>query len=153
MTFKRREDAAEYLARRGFTAQQYAEFLARAQEPRQRRPHQVPKRRKVQAMSRREIRAQCMERADGHCEKCGRAFTMASAPQMDHFRGRAKVPESVENCWMLCFGCNREKTDNVPNARHWAEAFLQHAERHDYKHGAELARAQLARLDAMGART
>lgn len=70
-----------------------------------------------------EIRRQVFERAAGRCEcGCGRAITPDSG-HLDHFFGRAKAPETVENCWALHPICDEAKTSNRPNATYWAVRF------------------------------
>jgi hypothetical protein len=54
------------------------------------------------------------------------------ATNCDHFFGRAKVPEALPNVWMLCLGCDADKTANRPSRIHWLQVFARHACIHGY---------------------
>ncbi len=45
---------------------------------------------------------------------------------LDHFWGRAKVQETLENCWILCAWCDHDKTTNSPSNNEWLERFRKH---------------------------
>lgn len=85
------------------------------------------------------LRGSVFSRADGACECCGKFITEESG-RLDHFFGRAKVPEAVSNCWALCLTCDVAKTANEPTAAFWLVAFIAHARR--YCFDAEQARAE-----------
>lgn len=96
------------------------------------------------------LRAAIFARARGRCEAgCGRFITPESG-HMDHFFGRAKQPESVENCWALCLACDEAKTVNSPNARTWLLAFMRFADRYGYGLEYERAQVKLLALRAKG---
>lgn len=85
------------------------------------------------------------DRADGHCECCGRRFGAGpDAPQMDHFLGRKKsennpTPNSPEACWMLRAECHDRKTRNFPSFDEWAGLFVAHCIRRGFKIYAQFA--------------
>lgn len=89
------------------------------------------------------IREQVAARANGACEQCGWAFRPFNPGELDHFRGRGKVLQSVENTWLLCRDCHREKTLNAPDAAAWLERFAAHCQRHGYAVEWVLARNRL----------
>lgn len=95
------------------------------------------------------LRRTVFARADGACECCGRWITEDSG-HLDHFFGRAKVPEAVSNCWALCLTCDVAKTANEPTAAFWLVAFIAHALNHNFTAEAELAGAKLQTLQAKG---
>lgn len=82
------------------------------------------------------IYEQVAKRAGGKCE-CGcegeAAPSFATAQiQMDHFWGRGKTRQTVENCWMLSAFHHDLKSRNVPDAEAWLEAFRNHCRKHGY---------------------
>ena len=87
------------------------------------------------------IRAEVFARAKGCCEAC--AKWTGEDFRLDHFFGRAKMKQSVENCWALCIGCDTSKTLNEPNAAHWFLRFILHCGRHGYSKMAEIAQAKM----------
>ena len=60
---------------------------------------------------------------------------------LDHFWGRAKVKESLENCWILCAWCDHDKTTNHPSNTDWCDRFRKHCITHQYTE-------QLERIEA-----
>lgn len=78
------------------------------------------------------IRAAVMSRANGRCEACGLEQTFGTDLQMDHFWGRGKARQTVENCWAIGRYCHSQKTDNHPSAEHWLHRFAEHARKHHY---------------------
>jgi hypothetical protein len=73
------------------------------------------------------VRDLVMERADGFCEACEINFDPDLRPgELDHFWGRGKEKQTAENCWALCRGCHRAKTDNVPSRSYWLAQFGNH---------------------------
>ena len=83
-----------------------------------------------------EIRRAVFERANFRCE----VYTcVRPASSMDHFFGRGKVPQSVENCWALCLNHDLAKTRNEPSSAEWLRLFIAHASTWDYVN--EIARA------------
>lgn len=76
------------------------------------------------------IRIVVMTRAAGHCEACGHQPAFAPL-QLDHFFGR-RGPQSARTCWALDADCHRQKTNNVPDASHWLNAFGSHCDRLGY---------------------
>jgi hypothetical protein len=89
------------------------------------------------------IREAVAARANGFCEcGCGRV-TRWAVGHLDHFFGRGKTPQSVENCWWLAPECDRAKTENVPNAAHWLQLFIKRCDRHGHFFEAAKARARL----------
>ena len=99
----------------------------------------------------RAIRAAVWGRSDGHCE-CGCGVFLGDPSdrgELDHFRGRAKASQAVDNCWRLATDCHRNKTNNLPDAAHWLERYIEHCERHGY--GAEIEWA-CGRIDWLAAK-
>lgn len=91
--------------------------------------------------------AAIVARANGRCECCGDPVPPG---ELDHFFGRAKVQESIENCWLLTPACHYAKTRNHPSARAWLRKFLAHAERHGYLEAQIRAESKDAWLKAKG---
>lgn len=68
-------------------------------------------------------------RAGSLCEcGCGTPFQEEGpdAPQMDHFWGRGRAPQTVQNCWMLTVRHHTRKGASDPSREHWLKAFLNH---------------------------
>lgn len=95
----------------------------------------------------REIREAVFARA-GHCCEESECASFPSA--MDHFWGRGKEAQTIENCWALCPRHDREKTENRPSAAYWVYLFIAHCEKHGYVAEAEKAAAKLEVLKAKG---
>lgn len=93
------------------------------------------------------IRAAVMRR-DWRCNLCLRENLPL---EFDHFFGRGKEPQSVENCWALCFDCHDDKTNNRPNAKAWLERFVNHCLEHGYMAAATKAQVRLDALRTMEA--
>ncbi len=95
-----------------------------------------------------DIRAAVFERAGGKCEcGCGGvAFTPYDLGELDHFWGRSKERQSVENCWALCRLHHQAKTRGYPGRTDWLCAFITHAKRHGYHEQVEKAQDQLDSL-------
>lgn len=92
------------------------------------------------------IRRAVFARDDYRCVHCGCIDCEAAPLQLDHFFGRGKEPQTVRNCWTLCAVHHRHKTDGVPTASFWLEAFAIHAECHGYRAEAAKARSRLEAL-------
>jgi len=91
------------------------------------------------------IRDAVMARSRGRCEcGCGQVLGQFGDGQLDHFWGRAKAPQSTQNCWMLAETCHRLKTLNKPSAESWLRDFIRHCERHSLLAEVVKARARLA---------
>lgn len=89
------------------------------------------------------IREEVFARAKQRCE-CGcRRWITPESGHLDHFFGRAKVPQAVSNCWALHPDCDARKTLNQPSARDWLLRFAFHAGKHGYLAERELALAKL----------
>lgn len=88
-----------------------------------------------------EIRDQAMGRSDGLCECCGQGFSTFDPADMDHARGRGRVPQSLENVWMLKSSCHRRKTNGDPEE--WLEKYADHAHAHGYTAEETWARTRL----------
>jgi 5-methylcytosine-specific restriction endonuclease McrA len=96
------------------------------------------------AEHRRRIRAEVMLR-DGTC--CAAGFLgqrCCGPPELDHFFGRGKAPETVQTTWILCQRHHRMKTDNVPHRAAWLRLFREHAVLHAYHYAVRLAGRGLA---------
>lgn len=93
------------------------------------------------------IRRAVFERCGDECECCGVAVTFESG-HLDHFAGRARVPESVSSTWFLCPPCDHDKTLNKPTAVWWLTRFSEHCNRHGYAEEWERAQTRLAVLAA-----
>ena len=82
---------------------------------------------------RKDVRAACVERAQGCCEACG--SRRGPALHWDHFWGRGRE-ESVESSWMLCAYCDHakteSKTDHGHSRIHWLDLFASHCQLHGY---------------------
>jgi len=84
------------------------------------------------------IREACLRRCGGVCEcGCGRDLQLLAVgrvAELDHMfgRGKGRLPQSVETCWILRADCHRDKTLNRPGAASWWRKFADHAFRHDY---------------------
>jgi hypothetical protein len=109
-----------------------------------RKPKQA--KRQAKRVATRDVRAAVLKRARGACELCGGLWHLT----LDHFEGIARS-ESLETCWLLCWRCHREKTDNKPNAAHWLEAFGKHCAKHGYSEAEARARKRMAFVQARGA--
>lgn len=80
------------------------------------------------------LRAAVFARADGNCEgPCG-GYVSEETGHLDHFFGRAKAEETLENCWALCVTCDDNKTNNRPfrlgsthGAADWCDCFYEHS--------------------------
>lgn len=93
------------------------------------------------------VRASVMSRAGGKCEACAREVgDYPARVDLDHFWGRGRGRQRLQNCWALCPDCHYLKTLNDPNAEHWLKAFQEHCRKHRY--WSELAQAQ-RRLDGI----
>lgn len=100
-----------------------------------------------------DIRSAVLARAAGVCEcGCGDPLVLSfdGVAELDHFFGRARVPEAVSNCWALRRNCHGEKTDNRPSAASWLQKFIAHANRHGYENEAGRAWTRLAVLRQKG---
>lgn len=84
------------------------------------------------------LREAVVLRAGGHCESCG--VWCGTDGHLDHQFGRARLPESLANCWYLCPHCDDNKTHNRPNSASWLRRFIVHAESYGYSE--EISRAQ-----------
>jgi 5-methylcytosine-specific restriction endonuclease McrA len=78
------------------------------------------------------IRTMAVERASGRCEACGSEFSAFNPAQLDHFWGRGRAAQSIENCWLVHATCHSDKTSNRPSRAHWLFKFLSFANRYDY---------------------
>lgn len=83
------------------------------------------------------IREACLQRANGVCEcGCGRAViadpafaNLDNKAELEHpfSKGKgARLPQSVETCWILRADCHRERTNNRPDAATWWRKFIAH---------------------------
>lgn len=91
------------------------------------------------------------DRAAGRCEACGLLFETSDGPELDHFRGRGKAQQTIENCWLLHRTCHHQRTNNSPSAAYWLERFIIHADKHGYAAEAARARVRLATVRTRGA--
>lgn len=90
------------------------------------------KRRRTKGAETKAIYAEVAKRANGWCEACGSRFSPFNPAQLDHFWGRGKTAQTVENCWLLHATCHSDKTANRPNRVHWLVTFRDFAHRHGY---------------------
>ncbi len=89
------------------------------------------------------IRAAVFAREKNRCA-CGcRRWITEETGRLDHFFGRAKVPQAVSNCWALAINCDEAKTQNKPSAAAWLQRFAWHCGKHGYAAERELALAKL----------
>lgn len=97
-----------------------------------------------------EIRSAAFARSRNFCE-CGcRRYITEESGRLDHFFGRAKAAQSIENCWALHLLCDVQKTHNQPKASLWLEKFIAHCQRYGYAKEEERALAKLQALVAKG---
>lgn len=161
----RRKDAISLLAEedqaasRGVSMEWLRSALRAALRPKVRKPRPIRQHPcgSANQSKREETRAiweACWKRCGGQCEcLCGGDVRRAEEDSpfnhwphiatMDHFRGRARVRQAVENCWILRADCHREKTNERPDKATWLRRFIVHAERHGYGFWAEEARKVL----------
>lgn len=93
-----------------------------------------------------DVRQAVLTRARGFCEcQCG---TRVPPGEVDHFMGRAKAKESIENCWVLTVACHLRKTRNEPSAAEWLRKFIAHTERHGYTEARLAAQHKLLWVEA-----
>lgn len=81
------------------------------------------------------IASAVLARAGDACEcQCGRGFdgSIDGTRTIDHQPGRGRCEDTLEDLWVLRWGCHRAKTDNNPSAAVWLGLFLIHQERHGY---------------------
>ncbi len=91
------------------------------------------KKKRTKAKDTKSVRAIVFARAGGKCEcGCGQALKAFDPGDLDHFWGRGKAPQSVENCWLLTRQCHRQKTDWYPCRQDWLLAFARHCDKHAY---------------------
>jgi 5-methylcytosine-specific restriction endonuclease McrA len=98
------------------------------------------------------VYAEVEERAGGCCESCGLPFGIGlkERPEADHFFGRAKAPESIENVWLIHSKCHRDKTDSFPTAAVWLLRFANHCIKFRYEEAAQRAKDKLSWLTSKG---
>lgn len=89
------------------------------------------------------VRGAVVARAGNQCEACGAQPVPGSPLTLDHFFGRARAPQTAANCWLLCWSCHQQKTDNAPTATYWLEVFAGHAQHHGFWDEASKANAAL----------
>lgn len=124
-----------------------------AQKPKTSARKKTERKRRTKKEETAAIREAVFARAGGRCEACSLPFGDLDPGELDHFFGRGKEPQSVENCWALCHTCHRLKTDNRPDAAHWIEVFLALvAEAYGYREATTKARNRLAFVNARGGR-
>jgi hypothetical protein len=111
------------------------------------------KRRETKKATKREeasaIREAVFARANGWCECgcAGVAFSDFDPGELDHFWGRGKERQTVENCWALVRMHHCSKTDGFPGRADWLKAFAGHCAKHGYYKDMAKARNQLAALE------
>lgn len=110
-----------------------AELARLERKPRSSAAKKTEKKRRDRAVETSDIYAQVEARAQGRCEACLAPFSKADPQHLDHWRGRGKARQTVENTWMLHKTCHRNKTDNRPDALTWLEKFIAHCTRHGYR--------------------
>lgn len=98
--------------------------------------------REIALARRQDIRTAVFLRAGGLCEcGCGEQVRddrrdggcyPEARGEVDHMfgRGRGRLQESEETCWVLRPSCHREKTLNRPDAATWWWRFITHCRRH-----------------------
>jgi hypothetical protein len=69
-------------------------------------------------------------RSGGCCEEW---YCLRVATEHDHFWGRGKAEETVENVWHLCKEHHEEKTANDPSRAGWIATFRRHCFAQDYR--------------------
>jgi hypothetical protein len=77
------------------------------------------------------------------CERRLDVTTFFRKPEMDHFYGRARAPQTPETCWLLTRVCHRLKTHNSPDRHAWDDLFRAHCERHGLPFKPRLVKAPL----------
>ncbi len=96
------------------------------------------------------IRLAVFERSRGFCEcGCGKRITFENS-RLDHFFGRARIPESVSNTWLVAIACDELKTACKPSSVYWLRLFREHCRRHRYREEFERAQTRIAVLKQKG---
>ncbi len=74
----------------------------------------------------------------------------ASRAELDHMfgRGKGRLPQSVETCWILRADCHREKTNSRPDAATWWRKFMDHCRSHGYAKMADKAHDRMMFVEA-----
>lgn len=97
---------------------------------------------------------QAMARSGGECEcrQCGRVFTEEgdNKPEMDHQASR-RVPQTLQNVWMLAAACHRFRQQNRPSERYWLGVFWEHCMRQGYHREAQRVEDRIHVVDVKGA--
>lgn len=85
------------------------------------------------------IREAVVERAGNQCEAAAYErfwpHLREHGMQLDHWLGgwgRRRQKQCVENTWLLCPPCHRERTVNAPSAAYWNNIFRQHCAKYGY---------------------
>jgi hypothetical protein len=94
-----------------------------------------------------------MARSGGSCEcGCGRVFAEEgeNKPEMDHEASR-RVPQTLQNVWMLALAHHRMRQQNRPSERWWLGNFLVHCRRHGYLREADRVEARIAVVEVKAA--
>lgn len=98
------------------------------------------------------LRQMAFVRANGFCE-CGECEQrLKFVWELDHFWGRVRQPQKLENVWCLNPECHFKKTRNSPGAIAWCERFAEHATRHGYEGEVVSANNRIFSLKAKGFR-
>lgn len=75
-----------------------------------------------------EIRGEVLQRDGWKCHLCEGSEQSTHGLTLDHFWGRGKVAQAVHNCWTLCVGCHRAKTNNKPDRLFWLRMYRDHVQ-------------------------
>jgi hypothetical protein len=93
------------------------------------------------------------KRSDWLCEcGCGRpldAKLYTRTPEMDHFYGRAREPQTPETCWLITRLCHWHKSHHSPDRQTWDDRFHVHCERHGLPFKPRLVKASLPEKQAV----
>lgn len=87
-----------------------------------------------------------IERAGNLCEcGCGLPFdtSLKGTRTFDHFAGRGRVEDCLEEIWVLRWGHHKAKTDLEPDAPSWLKRFATHCRRYGYAKQLERTEARL----------
>jgi hypothetical protein len=113
-----------------------AQMFAKAPARKSRKPSKAARREETAA-----IWDACWIRCGGRCEcGCGAVvmrdvLDLNARAELDHVfsRGKgARLPQSVETCWILRADCHRDRHAARPSAESWWEKFIEHCRRYGY---------------------
>ena len=88
------------------------------------------------------VRLAVWARADDRCEVCGTYGNDSNPLDFEHFFRKVNG-ESVEECWICCRACHKQKHAGAPSVTWWLETFAAHCAQHGYGKTAKRALAKI----------